>query len=208
MGLRGCWAGRGVIAAARASPSGREMLWEWLLILINEAAESRGPSAGPLKVGRKPKLTGNKVLEVVRGWLRGSAAGGGRRREAVNYPVWCPPACDSRPASWAAVAPFTSPVGAPHPQASTHYTGQSGEAGGINFILGEEIKSELLATFLPPRCRTPVGGRALVRAITGDLWVKEQEARKTDLGTRISLCYGLRAFVSLNVITSSLPLYR
>ena len=55
------------------------------------ARESWRPSARPLKVGRKPKLTSNKVFEVVQGgswetaFLRGRLGGG-----AVNYSCLIP----------------------------------------------------------------------------------------------------------------------
>ena len=49
-------------------------------------------SAPPLKVGRKPKLTSNKVFEVVRGgsWGNCCSERGGWRREAVNYSCLMP----------------------------------------------------------------------------------------------------------------------
>ena len=56
------------------------------------ARESCRPSALPLKVGRKPKLTSNKVFEVVRGgsWGNCRSERGGWRREAVNYSCLMP----------------------------------------------------------------------------------------------------------------------
>lgn len=57
------------------------------------AGESCRPSAMPLKVGRKPKLTSNKVFEVVRGgsWgnclLRGEAGGEKLSITLVGCPV-------------------------------------------------------------------------------------------------------------------------
>lgn len=66
LGCRGSWRYSQAMAACAVLLSSGEMR-QWLLILISQTPETWRPSALPLKVGRKPKLTSNKVFEVVQG---------------------------------------------------------------------------------------------------------------------------------------------
>ena len=52
------------------------------------ARESCRPSALPLKVGRKPKLTSNKVFEVVRGGSWGNCCSERRLEERRGKQGW------------------------------------------------------------------------------------------------------------------------
>lgn len=186
------------------------------------ARESCRPSALPLKVGRKPKLTSNKVFEVVRGGSWGTCVlREGRLAERSCQLLlfdarWLSRtqragACSRQRTGWGQTWPASlrkADLGQRREPDTgalvTLFVGPEACNHLLSALSGERGNPKLFSVIPLLLCRARVDGWTSVWAIMGVKRVKGQKSEKVDLGMKITFHYGVWAKISLKVITLSL----